>query len=45
MKDNIKDTETHLENITEKEEYWNIEEIIKNSKANTKRLLQQRKFK
>lgn len=35
MKDNIKDTETHLENMTE----------IQNSKVNTKRPLQQREFK
>ena len=35
--DNIKDTETHLKNITEREEYQSIEK--------GKRLLQQRKFK
>ena len=34
MKDNIKDTETHLENMTE----------IQNSKVNTKRPLQQRQL-
>ena len=38
--DNIKDTETHLENIPEREEYQNIEETIKNNEANNKRLLQ-----
>ena len=42
--DNIKDTETHLKNITEREEYHSIEKTIKNNKANTKHL-QQRKFK
>ena len=34
MKDNIKDTETHLENMTE----------IQKSKVNTKRPLQQRQL-
>ena len=34
MKDNIKDTETHLENMTE----------IQNSKVNTKRPQQQRQL-
>ena len=43
--DNIKDTETHLKNTTEREEYQGIEKTIKNNEANTKRLLQQRKFK
>ena len=43
--DNIKDTETQLKNITEKEEYQDIEKTIKNNEANIKRLLQQRKFK
>ena len=43
--DNIKDTETHLKNITEREEYQSIEKTIKNNEANTKQLLQQRKFK
>ena len=43
--DNIKDPETHLKNITERTEYQSIEKIIKNNEANTKHLLQQRKFK
>ena len=43
--DNIKDTETYLKNITEREEYQSIEKGIKNNGTNTKRLLQQRKFK
>ena len=43
--DKIKDTETQLKNITEKEEYQDIEKTIKNNEANIKRLLQQRKFK
>ena len=43
--DNIKDTETQLKNITEREEYQSIEKTIKNNEANTKHLLQQRKFK
>ena len=43
--DNIKDTETHLKNITEKEEYQSIEKNIKNNEANTKNILQLRKFK
>ena len=43
--DNIKDTETHLKNITKREEYQSIEKTIKNNEANIKRLLQQRKFK
>ena len=43
--DNIKDTETHLKNITETEDYQNIKKTIKNNEANTKPLLQQRKFK
>ena len=43
--DNIKDTERHLKNITEKEEYQSIEKTIKNNEANPKHLLQQRKFK
>ena len=43
--DDIKNTEAHLKNITEREEYQSIEETIKNNEANTKRLLQQRKLK
>ena len=43
--DNIKDTEAHLKNITEREECQSIEKTIKNNVENTKRLLQQRKFK
>ena len=43
--DNIKDTEAHLKNITEREECQSIEKTIKNNEENTKRLLQQRKFK
>ena len=43
--DSFEDTETHLKNITEREEYHSIEKTIKNNEANTKRLLQQRKFK
>ena len=43
--DNIKDTEKHLKNIAEREEYQSIEKIHKNNEANTKRLLQQRKLK
>ena len=43
--DNIKDTETHLKNLTEREEYQCIEKPIKNNEANTKQLLQQRKSK
>ena len=43
--DNIKDTETHLKNITKREEYQSIEETMKNNEANSNRLLQQRKFK
>ena len=39
-KDNIEYAETHLKNITEREEYQSIEKIIKNNEANTKRLLQ-----
>ena len=42
-RNNIKDTETHLKNMTE--QYWNIEGIITNNEGNTKRLLQQRQFK
>ena len=42
--DNIKDAETNLKNITEREDYQNIEKSIKNNQ-NTKRLLQQRKLK
>ena len=45
IEDNIKDTETHLKNITQREEYQSIEKTIKNNGANTKQLLQQRKFK
>ena len=41
--DNIKDTETQLKNITEREEYQSIEKTIKNSEANTKHLLQNKK--
>ena len=43
--DNIKDTETYLKNIAEREEYHSIEKTIKNNEANTKHLLRQRKFK
>ena len=43
--DNIKYTEIHLKNITEREEYQSIEKTIKNKEANTKSLLEQRKFK
>ena len=43
--DNIKDTETRLKNITEREEYQNIEKTIKNNEANTKHLLQQKVHK
>ena len=43
--DNIKDAETHLKNVTEKEEYQSIEKTIKNNEANTKHLLKQRKLK
>ena len=43
--DSIKDTETNLKNITEREDYQNNEKSIKNNQANTKRLLQQRKLK
>ena len=43
--DKIEDTETHLKNITEREEFQSNEKSIKNNEANTKRLLQQRKFK
>ena len=43
--DNIKGTKTHLNNITEREEYQSIGKTIKNNEANTKCLLQQRKFK
>ena len=42
---NIKDTKTHLKNITEREEYQSTEKTTKNNEANTKRLLQQIKFK
>ena len=37
--DHIKDTETHVKNITELEEYQWIEKTIRNTEANTKRLL------
>ena len=44
-KDNIKDTETHWKNITEREEQKkpikNHQKTIKNNEANTKRLLQE----
>ena len=43
--DNMNDTENRLKNIAEKEEYSNIVDAIKNNETNTKRLLQQRKFK
>ena len=43
--DNIKDTETHLRNVTKREEHQSIEKAIKNNEANTKHFLQQRKFK
>ena len=43
--DNIKDTKRHLKEITESEEYQRLEKTIKNNEANTKHLLQQRKFK
>ena len=43
--DSIKDTETHLKNVTEREELQSIEETMKNNVANAERLLQQRKFK
>ena len=43
--DNIRGTETHLKNITEREEYKSIERTIKNNEANTKLLLQQIKLK
>ena len=39
-KDYIEYAETHLKNITEREEYQSIEKIIKNNEANSKRLLQ-----
>ena len=45
IEDNIRDTETHLKNKTEREEYQGIEKTIKNNEANTERLLQQRKFR
>ena len=35
----INDTETHVKNIAELEEYQWIEKTIKNNEANTKRLL------
>ena len=31
IEDNIKDTETHLKNITEREEYQSIEKTMKNN--------------
>ena len=34
--DNIKDTETHLKNITEREEYQSIEKVIKTMKQTPK---------
>ena len=43
--DNIKDTETYLKHIIEREEYQSIEKTIKTNEANTKQLLQQRKLK
>ena len=43
--DNIKDTETHLKNVTAREEYQSIGKTIKNNEGNTKHLLQKRKFK
>ena len=39
MKQNFKETETDLKNITEKEEYFNIEETIKTNGAKAKCLL------
>ena len=33
--DNIKDTETHLKNITEREEYQSIDKTIQNNEANS----------
>ena len=39
------ETETDLESITAKEEYFQIEETIKANEVKTKRLLHQRKFK
>ena len=43
--DNIKDTKRYLKDITESEEYQRLQKTIKNNEANTKHLLQQRKFK
>ena len=37
--DNIKDIQTHLKNITEREENQSIEKTIKNNEANTKQHL------
>ena len=42
--DNIKDTKRYLKDITESEEYQRLQKTIKNNEANTKHLLQQRKF-
>ena len=44
-KQNIRQTETNLKNVTAKEEYFQIEEPIKTYEAKTKRLLHQHKFK
>ena len=33
--DNIKDTETHLKNITEREEYQSVDKTIQNNEANS----------
>ena len=43
--DHIRDTETHLKDVTERQEYQSIEKTIKNNEANIKHLLKQRKFK
>ena len=44
-KQNIRETETDLKSVTEKEEYFQIEETIKTNETKTKRLLHQCKFK
>ena len=43
-KQNMRETETDLKNITAKEEYFQIEKTIKTNEADTKRPLHQRKF-
>ena len=43
--DNIKDTETRLENMPDRAEHQSIEETIKNNESKTKNLIQQRKLK